>query len=155
MPTYASRRPTPKEATALKLASVHEHGHLPGDTSTGHIESMLRERWIYGQDSDGFRLELEDALREIDTALFRILPAGRRALLSPTQWRALSQELDSAGRLSDRVTKRTSHCLADLLLVEYRNSNGEIRAAGAGPGFSPHRSELGNQVAVSGTADDS
>ncbi|MFE6273938.1 hypothetical protein ACFVQ9_34695 [Streptomyces goshikiensis] len=147
MTSHSARRPTPKESQALKLASVDEHGYLPSDTAPGYIAAMLEARWIYGQDTDGYRLDPDSALREISTALFRILPSGRRALLRPAQWRALTDALNSSGRLSDRVTAPTIRCLAALRLVEYRSSEGEISADPSCSGFYPHRSELGDQVA--------
>ncbi|MFD7621897.1 hypothetical protein [Streptomyces sp. NPDC059802] len=154
----AQRQATTREVEYLKAASVHPDGHLPSKVSSRLLKAMLDAKFIYREDSDGYRLSDDEALVYTGNTTWRITLAGRRAALSAAQWRDLTERVDDSGAFTSKVHWVTKNGLAWLGLAEYRDDHGDVQPDDGGTGehgplFRAFRTELGQRVAQLAEAD--
>ncbi|MGW1290263.1 hypothetical protein ACWD4N_43380, partial [Streptomyces sp. NPDC002586] len=97
-PPAATRKPTAREQQYLRQASRAEDGRLPEEVSRRLVESMLDADWIYGEDPDGYRLSVADALGSGGAACWKITSSGRWTALTRAQRRALTVLADGGGQ---------------------------------------------------------
>ncbi|MGW1616051.1 hypothetical protein ACWCQZ_42705 [Streptomyces sp. NPDC002285] len=130
----------------LRTASVHPDGHLP-TVGPRMLRLFVEEKYAYRNDTDGYVLggqaALEDLSRADESCPFVITAAGRRAALNKGQIKALTEELWPDGQLARGVPWPTQQTLARLLLIEFRDQQGN---PATGDGI-PFRTPLGALVA--------
>jgi hypothetical protein len=97
-PPASPRKPTAGEQLRLRQASSASDGQLQKAVSRRLMESMLQAGWIYGEDSDGYRLSEADALGPDGATCWKITFSGRWAALTNAQRRTLLVLADGDGQ---------------------------------------------------------
>ncbi|WP_435060158.1 hypothetical protein [Streptomyces sp. bgisy060] len=110
--------PAPKH---LRAACAHPAGHLVSHGSQATLRVYLKDKLVYRNDGDDYRLPAELAQTQ-GVGPYFITGAGRRAILNDSQLAAVDSA-DEDGALRD-VSWPTATALARLTLVEYRDADG-------------------------------
>lgn len=127
-----TKPPTRAQRLALTGALADDEGRLPADTNSRVLASLKTLGWITSppgadpQDATGHRIN----------------SAGRRALFTATQWKAL-QEATAEGQLPAATPWPAVQALQGAGFAEYRDAEGRVQPHDHGGRNSAYLTHLG------------